>query len=111
MAYWWEIRCIFGVVIIHEVVGDGVLSKVNAALVLDLLYLKGDEHRQTFGSEGAERIDFPRPDGQGRVQPVKLLEFQHRKLAHMLPRHGEHRFGVAVKLLLGVCLLYTSRCV
>lgn len=85
-----------------EVMGDGVLPKVNAALVLNLLYLKGDEHRQTFGGESAERIDFPRPDGQGRVQPVKLLEFQHRKLAHVLSCHGKHRLGIAVKLLLGV---------
>lgn len=36
------------------------------------------------------------------IQPVKLLEFQHRKLAHMLPRNRLHRFRIAVKLFLAV---------
>ena len=85
-----------------EVVGNGVLSKVNAALVLDFLYLKGDEHGQGFRGKSAEGVDFPRTDGQGGVQAVKLLELEHRKLAHVLSRHGKHRFGIAVKLLLGV---------
>ena len=82
--------------------GNGVLPKVNASLVLDLLHLKGDEHRQTLGGEGAEGVDFAHPDGQGRVEAVKLLELEYRKLAHMLSCHGKHRLGVAVKLLLGV---------
>ncbi len=82
--------------------GNGVLSKVNAALILDLLDLEGDEYRQAFRGEGAEGVDFPHPNGQGGVQAVKLLELEHRKLAHVLSRHREHRFGVAVKLLLGV---------
>ena len=83
----------------NEVVGDGVLSEVNAALVLYLLYLKGHEHRKALGSKGAKRIDPPCADGENGVQPVKLLEFQHGKLAHMLSGHGKHRFGVAVELL------------
>ena len=85
-----------------EVVGNGVLSKVNAALILDLLYLEGNKHGQRFRSKSAKRIDFPHPDGQGGVQAIKLLELEHRKLAHVLSRHREHRFGVAVKLLFGV---------
>ena len=85
-----------------EVVGNGVLSKVNAALILDLLYLEGDEYGQGFRGESAEGVDFPHPDGQGGVQAIKLLKLEHRKLAHVLSRHREHRFGVAVKLLLGV---------
>ena len=79
--------------------GDGVLSEVNAALVLYLLYLKGHEHRKAFGGKGAKRIDPPCADGENGVQPVELLEFQHGKLAHMLSGHGKHRFGVAVELL------------
>ena len=82
-----------------EVVRDGVLSEVNAALVLHFLHLKGHEHRKAFGGEGTERIDSPCADGENGVQPVELLKFQHGKLTHMLSRHGEHRFGVAVKLL------------
>ena len=82
--------------------GNGVLSKVNAALVLDLLYLKGDEYRQTLGGEGTKGVDFPRTDGQGGIQAVELLELEHRKLAHMLSSHGEYGFGIAVKLLLGI---------
>ena len=78
--------------------GDGVLSEVNAALVLHLLYLKGHEHRKAFGGEGAKRIDPPCADGKNSVQPVELLEFQHSKLAHMLSCYGKHRFGVAVEL-------------
>ena len=85
-----------------EVVGNGVLSKVNAALILDLLDLEGDEYGQGFRGEGTEGVDFPHPDGQGGVQAIKLLELEHRKLAHVLSRHGKHRFGIAVKLLLGV---------
>ena len=82
-----------------EVVRDGVLPEVNAALVLHLLHLKGHEHCKTFGGEGTERIDLPCADGKNGVQPVELLKFQHGKLTHMLSRHGKHRFGVAVKLL------------
>ncbi len=83
--------------------GNGVLSKVNAALILDdLLDLEGDEYGQGFRGEGTEGVDFPHPDGQGGVQAIKLLELEHRKLAHVLSRHGKHRFGVGVKLLLGI---------
>ena len=85
-----------------EIVGNGVLSKVNAALILDLLDLEGDEYGQGFRGEGTEGVDFPHPDGQSGVQAIKLLELEYRKLAHMLSRHGEYGFGVAVKLLLGV---------
>ena len=85
-----------------QVMGDGILAKVNAALVLDFLYLKGDEHGQGFRGKSAEGVDFPRTDGQGGVQAVELLELEHRKLAHMLSRHRKHRLGIAVKLLLGV---------
>ena len=79
--------------------GDGVLSEVNAALVLHLLHLKGHEHRKAFGGESAESIDLPCADGKNSVQPVELLEFQNGKLAHMLSCHGKHRFGIAVELL------------
>ena len=82
-----------------EVVGDGVLSEVNAALVLHLLHLKGHEHRKALSGEGAKRIDPPCADGENSVQPVELLEFQHGELAHMLSCHGKYRFGVAVELL------------
>ena len=85
-----------------EIVGNGVLSKVNAAFILDFLYLEWNEYRQTLSSKGAKSIDFPRPDGQGRVQAIELLELEHRKLAHMLSSHGEYGFGVAVKLLFGI---------
>ena len=79
--------------------GDGVLSEVNAALVLYFLHLKGHEHCKAFGGKGAKRIDPPCADGKNGVQPVELLEFQHGKLAHMLSCHGKHRFCVAVELL------------
>ena len=85
-----------------QVVGNGVLSKVNAALILDFLHLEGDKHSQGFRGKRAEGVDFPHPDGQCSIEAIKLLELEHRKLAHMLSRHGEYGFGVAVKLLLGV---------
>ena len=88
-----------GLVAHDKVVRDGVLSEVNAALILHLLHLKGHEHRKTFGGEGAKRIDPPCADGKNGVQPVELLKFQNGKLAHMLSGHGKHRFGVAVELL------------
>ena len=88
-----------GLVAHNEVVGDGVFSEVNAALVLHLLHLKGHEHRKALSGEGAKRIDPPCADGENSVQPVELLEFQHGELAHMLSCHGKYRFGVAVELL------------
>ena len=42
------------------------------------------------------------PMGRAVLRPVKLLELENRKLAHVLSCHGKHRLGVAVKLLLGV---------
>ena len=87
----------------NEIVGNGVLSKVNAAFILDFLYLEGNKHGQRFRSKSAKRIDFPHPDGQGGIQAIKLLELEHRKLAHMLSSHGEYGFGVAVKLFFGIC--------
>ena len=82
-----------------QVVGDGVLSEVNAALVLHFLHLKGHEYRKALGGEGAKRIDSPCADGKDSVQPIELLEFQHGKLAHMLSCHGKQRFSIAVELL------------
>ena len=82
-----------------EVVGDGVLSEINAALVLYLLHLKGHKHRKALSGEGTERIDPPCADGKNGVQPVELLEFQNGKLAHMLSCHGKHHFSIAVELL------------
>ena len=73
-----------GLVAHDKVVADCVLTKVNTTLVLNLLHLKGHEHRKALRSQGTERIDFPRADGQHRVQTIKLLEFQHRHLAHLL---------------------------
>ena len=81
-----------------EVVRDGVLPEVNAALVLYFLHLKGHEHCKALGGEGTERIDSPCADGENGIQTVKLLKFQNRKLAHMLSCHGKYRFGVAVEL-------------
>ena len=68
----------------NQVVGNGVFPEVDTALVLNLLHLKGHEHRKALRSQGTERIDLPGTDGQHRIQAVKLLEFQHRHLAHFL---------------------------
>ena len=86
-----------------EIVGNGVLSKVNAAFILDFLYLEGDEHRQRLSVVRVRNaLIFRTPMGRAVIQAIKLLELEHRKLAHVLSRHGEYGFGVAVKLLLGV---------
>ena len=71
---------------------------------LAVLYLLTADHPlyKGFGSEGAERIDFPRADGEHGIQPVKLLELEGGKLAHMLAGNRKHRLRVAVKLLLAV---------
>ena len=86
----------------NEIVGNGVLSEVDAALVLNLLHFEGNEHRKALGGKGAERIDFARPNGQRGVQAVELLELQCGKLAHMLAGNGKNRLSIAVKLLFGV---------
>ena len=89
-----------GLVAHDKVVGNGVLSEVDAAPVHDLLHLEGHEHGQTLGGQGAEGVDLPCPDGQDRVQTVDLLVFQHRQLAP--PGQGAYLLRVGVKLLLGV---------
>ena len=82
--------------------GNGVLPVINPATVPDFLHLERNKYRKGFGSEGAERIDFPRADGEHGIQPVKLLELEGGKLAHMLAGNRKHRLRVAVKLLLAV---------
>ena len=72
---------------------DGVFSEEDTALVLNLLHLKGHEYRKTFGGKGTERIDFASTDRKYRIQAVKLLEFQHRHLAHLLTAQGKNRIG------------------
>ena len=89
-----------GLVAHDKVVGNGVLSEVDAAPVHDLLHLEGHEHGLTLGGQGAEGVDLPCPDGQDRVQTVDLLVFQHRQLAP--PGQGAYLLRVGVKLLLGV---------
>ena len=85
-----------------EVVGNGVLPKINTALVLDLLHFERNEYRKALGGQSAERIDFARPNGQRGVQAVKLLELQCGKLAHMLAGNGKNRLSIAVKLFFGI---------
>ena len=80
--------------------GDGILPKVDAAPVHDLLHLEGHEHGQAFGGQGAESVNLPCPDGQDRVQTVDLLVFQYRQLAP--PGQGAYLLCVGVKLLLGI---------
>ena len=91
-----------GLVAQEQVVGDGVLPKVNAALVLDLLHLEGHEHRQALGGEGANGVDCPHTDGQSRVESVHLLEFQHRHLAHISSSHRLDGLRVALQLFVAV---------
>lgn len=91
-----------GLVHHDEIVADGVFSKVDAALVHDLLHLKGDEHGQTFGGQCAESVDAPGSDGQNGVEAVKLLELQNSQLAHVLSRHRQHSVRVLVELLFAV---------
>ena len=86
-----------------EIVGNGIFTEVNAALIHDLLHLERHQHRKALRGEGSERVDFPRPDGQHRVQSIRLLILQRRHLAHVLSRCRQHRFRIQIQLLLGVC--------
>ena len=83
--------------------GDGVLSEVNAALVHDLLHLKGHEHGKALGGQGAEGVDAAHTDRQRGIQTVKLLELQCCHLAHVLSRNSQNCLGVAVQLFFGFC--------
>ena len=85
-----------------EVVGDGVFSKVDTALVHDLLHLKGHEHRKAFRGQGTEGIELPGANGKHSVQAVHLLIFENRHLAHPLPCGGENGIRIRIQLLLGV---------
>ena len=86
-----------------EIVGNGIFTEVNTALIHDLLHLERHQHRQALRGEGSERVDFPRPDGQHRVQSIRLLILQRCHLAHVLSRRRQHRFRIQVQLFLGVC--------
>lgn len=68
-----------------------------------LLHLERHQYRQALRGEGSERVDFPRPDGQHRVQAIRLLVLQRGHLTHVLSRCRQHRFRIQVQLLLGVC--------
>ena len=84
----------------NEVVGDGVLAEVDAALVHDLLHLEGNEHGKALRRQRPEGVNAPRPDGQHGIEPVILLVLQHGKLTHVLAGNGQHGLGVALELLL-----------
>ena len=84
----------------NEVVGDGILAEVDAALVHDLLHLEGDEHSKALRRQRPEGVNAPRSDGQHRIKPVILLILQHGKLTHVLAGNGQHGLGVALELLL-----------
>ena len=81
-----------------KVVADGVLPKIDTALVHNLLHLEGNEHRKALGGQRPKGVDTPGADGQYRVEAIELLILQYRKLAHMFPGDGQHRLRVGVKL-------------
>ena len=85
-----------------KVVGDGIFSKVDTALVHDLLDLKGHEHRKTFCGQGAEGVEFPGANGQDCVQAVHLLILEDRHLAHALPGGRENGIRIHIQLFLGI---------
>ena len=80
----------------NQVVGDRVLAKVNAALVHDLLHLKGHEHGNALSGQGSEGIDLACADGQNRVQTVHLLILKNCHLAHPFPGCGKNGFRIRV---------------
>ena len=82
--------------------GNGVLPEIDTAFILNLLHLKWHENGKAFSGQGTKSVDFACADWQRSIQPIKLLKFQHRKLAHMLTGHGKDSFGITVKLLLGI---------
>ena len=86
-----------------EVVGDGIFSKIDAALVHDLLNLKGHEHRKALRSQGAEGVELPGANGQDCVQAVHLLILEDSHLAHALPSGRENGIRIHIQLFLGIC--------
>ena len=77
-----------------KIVGNGVFTEVNAALIHDLLHLERYQHRKALRGESSEGIDFSRTDGEHRIQPIRLLILQRRHLAHVLSRCRQHRFRI-----------------
>ena len=82
--------------------GDGVFSKVDTALVHDLLNLKGHEHRKAFCGQGTEGVELPGASGQHGVQAVHLLILENRHLAHTLPSGRENGVRIHIQLFLGI---------
>ena len=69
-----------------EVMGNGVFSEEDAALIHDLLHLKRHKHRKAFRCQRSERIDLAQAVRKNGIQSVRLLIFQGRHLAHVLSR-------------------------
>ena len=83
--------------------GNGVLTKVDAALVHDLLHLEGNKYSQTFRRQGTEGSDLSGAEGKYSIQPVDLLISQHRHLAHALSGSRQDRFRSLIQFLQAVC--------
>ena len=77
---------------------NGILSKINATLILNLLHLKRHEHSQRFCGQSTECIYASGTDRQRRIQSICLLILEHCHLAHLLTGQGQNLLGVCIKL-------------
>ena len=80
-----------------------ILSKEDAALILDFLYLERHKHCKAFRCQRSKNINPARADWQHCIQSIKLLIFQHSQLTHMLSGNRLYGFCICVQLLLGIC--------
>ena len=85
-----------------EVLADGILAVVHAALMEDLLGLERHEDGQRLGGKGAEGIDAAQAQGQRRHQPLRLLPVEGGELTQVLAGNGLEGFCVAVQFFLAV---------
>ncbi len=84
----------------NHIFADDILPVIHAVFVVDFLHTERDKHRKALRGKGTQGVNPADAKGQGCVQPVHLLIFQHGELAEVLPCHGQQGFRIIVKLFL-----------
>ena len=86
----------------NHVLAHRTEAVIDAVPVGDLLRMEGRQRRRRFCRDGTERVNFPQPIGQRRVQSFHLLVPQRGEVIGELVSRGDQRPGVGIQLLFAV---------
>ena len=84
----------------NHIFADYILSVIHAVFVIDFLHTERDKHCKAFRSKGTQSIYLSHTKGQGCIQSVHLLIFQHGELTKVLSCGSQKSFCVTIKLFL-----------